>query len=57
LKILFSETTQWFPGAVGRSSNLVVENQHAPVKFLVQIDDCVAGIKMSKMLVFDTRDI
>ena len=57
MKILFSETTQWFPGAVGRSSNLVVENQHAPVKFLVQIDDCVAGIKMSKMLVFDTRDI
>jgi hypothetical protein len=57
LKILFSETTQWFPGAVGLSSNLIVENQYAPVKFLVQIDDRVVGIKMGKMLVFDIRGI
>ena len=44
-------------GCRGRSSNLVVESLYVPVKSLVQIIDRVVGIKLSKMLVSDTRDI
>ncbi len=41
----------------GRSSNLAVENRYAPVRFHGHIDDCAVGIKMTKMLVFDSQEV